>query len=103
MSGNRRAARGKYTLDVTLSDAAKAYPAPSRGYQGGAGSSGSRRPAGHHSPKTGDGAYFKSSGTIRSDAGAGKRNGARDHPPGSGRQREENQVIALLRSAVQRF
>lgn len=95
----------KYTLDVTLSDASKAYP----GAKPGDIKEALARPAAGEPPaillpKTGDGAYYKSSGTTRSDAVA-LVNGmvleiTLQGPGASGRR---NQVIALLRSAVQRF
>jgi hypothetical protein len=100
-----QATAGKYTLDVTLSDAAKAYP----GAKPGDIKEALARPAAGDPPaiilpKTGDGAYFKSSGTTRSDAVALVNGMVLEITlQGPGASGKRNQVIALLRSAVQRF
>ena len=97
---------GKYTLTVTVSDAAKAYPGATTGEIKMAIS----RPAAPTDPpaimiqKTGDGAYYKSGSAERSQAVALVKGSVVEvtlDGPNAGNSRR--QTIELLRAAVARL
>jgi len=100
------ATAGKYTFTVTLSDAARAYPGakPADIQKGIARPVDPGDPPAILIPKTGDRAYYKSSGKVRSDAVALVKGSILEiRLDGPGATGKRTQVISLLRTAVERL